>query len=291
MGTYFLLQLVKIMPQNLLSFLTGRLVEWQIPHPFLAKKAREWFVAFFGIDMAEAEHPLHRYSTLQSVFVRRLQPGCRPIQGPFCSPADGMLTRSVPVIAETLHPAKGNAYSLSELIYGEAARPAPFAVGWACTVYLAPHNYHRVHAPVSGTLTATRYIPGKLWPVSPFFAKHLPRLFVENERVVFDIATEKGHVYVVMVGALNVGKIAPAHMDPPFYSNNQERLLQTPPVVDVPSAHQIAAGDELGVFMLGSTVIVLLDHAEMTGYASPVLSIAHPMPVKMGAGLLTEIHA
>jgi phosphatidylserine decarboxylase len=193
------------------------------------------------------------------------------------------------VVSEMIHPAKGSAYSLGELVYGDPLHRAPFAVGWSCTVYLAPHNYHRVHAPVAGTLTATRYIPGKLWPVAPFFANRLPRLFVENERVVFDIRTEKGHAYVVMVGALNVGKIAPAHMTPPFYSNNPARLLQIPPVTEVASEYRVEVGEELGTFMLGSTVIVLLDHAEIESYLSPVVSVAHPVPIKLGAGLLTEL--
>ncbi len=288
MGTYLLLQLVKILPQNLMSHLTGLLVELRIPHPYWAKKAREWFVSFFGINMAEAEHPLDEYSTIQSVFTRRLKPGIRPIQGPFCSPADGMFTRSGPVTTASILPAKAHSYSTGELVYGDPAHAAPFAVGWSCTVYLAPHNYHRVHAPVSGTLKAIRYIPGKLWPVAPFFAKHLPRLFVENERVVFDIKTDRGWAYVVMVGALNVGKITPAHIDPPFYSNSADRLLQVPPVTTVTCSHKIQIGDELGTFMLGSTVIVLLSSKEMEEYPASILSPAHPIPVQLGTSLLTE---
>ena len=289
MGTYLVLQLVKILPQNLISYLMGRFMELRISHPYWAGKARVWFVSFFGIDMKEAEFPLDRYTTLQSVFTRRLQADARPAHGPFCSPADGMLTRSGPVVGESLHLAKGNRYSLGELLYGEAKHAAPFVSGWSCTIYLAPHNYHRVHAPVAGILTAIRYIPGKLWPVAPFFAKHLPRLFVENERVVFDIQTEKGHAYVVMVGALNVGKIAPTHMDPPFYSNNLERLLQIPPVTQSACARKVELGEELGTFMLGSTVIVLLDHAEAEGYLSSIVSTSHATAIKMGASLLTEV--
>jgi phosphatidylserine decarboxylase len=279
------IELMRLLPQNWISYWTGRIAEIQLRPPLLARWVCQTFVNLFHIDMTEAEHPLSAYPTPQAVFTRRLRHGMRPIEGPFCSPADGTLTHSAPVQAEDFLPAKRSIYSLGELVYGDAQHPAPFASGWTSTVYLAPHNYHRVHSPVSGTLRTIRHIPGRLWSVAPILVKYLPRLFVENERVVFDIETQAGHAYVIMVGALNVGKISPAGLNPPFYSNMHPRGALR--VSTFSCERVLQAGDELGTFLLGSTAIVLLDQGEADCYSSSLKPVFSPRSVKMGTSFLS----
>src|SRR5690606_35290797 len=138
------------------------------------------------------------YRTIEDVFTRKLKPEIRPNRGTVVSPADGFLSLSAPTVANAALQVKGLSYDLQGLMGQVETRFA-----WFCTIYLAPHNYHRVHSPIDARLTAIRYIPGSLWPVNQPFVRHLPRLFSRNERLIFELTTEhKARVYVAMVGAL-----------------------------------------------------------------------------------------
>src|SRR5690606_16767394 len=119
----------------------------------------------------------------------------------FCSPADGFLAQSSRARSEEAVQVKGHTYSLKDLFLGDTAVDVPdLGIGRYYTVYLAPHNYHRVHAPISGELIGIRYLPGELWPVNLPFVKNLPRLFTRNERLVFEIRTaNQGYYYLAMV--------------------------------------------------------------------------------------------
>lgn len=207
--------------------------------------------------MDEAEKPLIDYLSIEDVFTRSLKSGSRTNSDSFLvSPADGKISQLGSAHDEQAIQIKGLNYDLRELVYSRSASPkAEAKLVWFSTVYLAPHNYHRVHSPVSGTVLKTRYVPGNLWPVNKPFVKHMPQLFLKNERLVFDIQVENGGVvYVVMVGALNVGRINTALM-PDFTTNSLEKLEEFETDINKP----IRKGDCLGVFMLGSTVVTVFD--------------------------------
>ncbi len=140
-------------------------------------------------------------SSVLKMFSPRVKAGMRSVQGKYASPADGTLVRSVPLIANRCLQVKGIEYNAAELAGGQERDWA-----WATTVYLAPHNYHRVHAPFSGRLRQVRYIPGTLWPVNERFVSLVPQLFVKNERLVFEFELEHGaQAAVVMVVHLTWG--------------------------------------------------------------------------------------
>ena len=253
---YFLFGLFVLIPKNLLSFATGWLARLDLPRPLKGILAK-MFVGVFGINMDEAEKPLKDYATIEDIFTRALRPGQRPIEADFCSPADGKLcqsgitSKSAPAVQ-----AKGLTYSLEELVFGAQTSKD---LSWFATIYLAPHNYHRVHAPVSGKLMNITYFGGELWPVNPPFVSVVPDLFVRNERLVFEIQMEQGICYVVMVGALNVGRMVSPHW-PHMTTNAHGRVLNRHRESrDFEAPLAIKAGDELGTFMLGSTVIVVFD--------------------------------
>ena len=67
---------------------------------------------------------------------------------------------------------------------GDAEFAAALADGSFATIYLAPHNYHRVHAPYGAELVATTEVPGALFSVNGVTEAHVPRLFARNERLV-----------------------------------------------------------------------------------------------------------
>jgi phosphatidylserine decarboxylase len=273
-----------LLPQNTISYLVGTAVRVRLPKMLQAPVNRA-FVSAFGLNMAEAAKALPDYGSIEEIFTRTLKPNERKISGHYVASADGVLEMSRPSSsgAEAVQ-AKGLSYSLSELVTGD--RSQDIGARWFSTIYLAPHNYHRVHAPVSGKVVAIRYIPGRLWPVNRPAVKAVANLFCRNERLVFDFELSGGaKAWVVMVGAFNVGRMATG-LDPEFVTNAIGRQM---PRDHKPSAKRfdepvsVAAGDELGVFMLGSTTVVVLD--ELARQQLSPREILSPMTIMMGQNL------
>lgn len=211
------------------------------------------FMRLYTIDLGEAEvERAADYPSFNEFFTRRLKPAARPLEGDeqtIASPVDGRLTEFGRLSADRLLQAKGMSYTLQSLLREPPELLEPFHGGHFMTVYLAPHNYHRVHTPLAGQLDRGRYIPGKRFSVNQKTVAAIDGLFSRNERVALWLSTTGGYCAVVMIGALNVaslttsltGEIAPG----------PERLLspETP--------KRLARGDELGRFNLGSTIVML----------------------------------
>jgi phosphatidylserine decarboxylase len=278
--------LAHLLPKNILSYLTGLLVRVKLP-----KGAANWlnkgFVALFKIDMSEALMPLETFDCIESVFVRKLKEGERKIESDLCSPADGFLAHSAKLIEGQAIQAKGLYYKASDLVFGESAEPHNTSFKWFTTIYLAPHNYHRVHSPISGEITCIRHLPGELWPVNTPFVKRLPRLFVRNERLCFDILMSNGgFVHVVMVGAFNVGRVETKHL-PQVVTNSWARQFGiSPKSYPQETPIKIDAGDELGTFMLGSTVVLVFDEKAAETFA--LKEETGNNPIKLGRTLLNN---
>ena len=279
--------LVKIIPQNFVSWLTGLLVRIRTPG-MLKDVVHSLFVQAFSINLSETGKKATDYESIEEIFTRKLLPEARPLQGSPCSPADGRLiwSRAVASESEALQ-VKGTTMSLARLIFGPAQQPGSgFDPGWYCTVYLAPHNYHRVHSPLTGIVERIRYIPGKLWPVNNTFTRVIPGLFTENERLIFELSVEgpSAKAWLVMVGALNVGRMS-SPLWPQFASNDwlkrQTRSVAKKQQIEVKKS--VAAGDELGTFMLGSTVVLVFDQAlsDRAGLAE----LSDPIAIRMGQSL------
>jgi phosphatidylserine decarboxylase len=278
------------LPKNLISYLVGAVVRIRWPKK-VANVVNRAFAAAFRLDLSEAALPLGDYETIEDVFTRKLKPGVRPISLPVCSPADGVLARSQPAPEGRAVQAKGILYSLEELVYAGCDVPVAdrprFA--WFQTVYLAPHNYHRVHSPVTGRITEIRYVPGQLWPVNVPFVLRIPQLFVKNERLVFDVELAGGgKVAVVMVGALNVGRMV-TPLAPDLVTNDGSRQVSQPGVQRLAVDFAVAAGDELGTFMLGSTVVTAFDDVALARLQPRQLVQAETgRPILMGQSLCRE---
>ncbi len=280
--------LLYLIPKNLVSYLTGFLVRLKLP-TILQGYLNQAFVQGFSINMSEAEKPLGAYASLEELFTRGLKDKSRIITGSYVSSADGRLVVSRALgLGEEAVQAKGLTYKIQDLTYGKGQLPpAPMNPAWYTTVYLAPHNYHRVHAPFTGTLTMLRHIPGELWPVNQSAVGFIPRLFVRNERLVFDFElVGGGRAWVVMVGALNVGRMM-TRFRPDLVTNGLSRQFswstashEAPPTLG-PTA--VKAGDELGIFMLGSTTVVILDQKAVS--ALNPKEFMSGQPIRMGESL------
>jgi phosphatidylserine decarboxylase len=176
---------------------------------------------------------------------------------------------------------KGLHYFLPELVAQESAQD----LSWFSTIYLAPHNYHRVHSPISGRLKTITHVSGELWPVNAPFVQIVPQLFVKNERLIFEIEMNPGELcYLVMVGALNVGRI-----ESPFWSDLTTNELHnmhwfSSQTKSKDCNEEIKIGDELGTFMLGSTVVLVLNQAAEATFDSLSVKVGN---IKLGQSLLS----
>ena len=243
-----------LVPQHLLSRALGVLAESRVPE--IRNALVDFFVKRYNIDMSIAAEPdPHAYACFNDFFTRALRDGVRPITtaGIAC-PADGAVSQLGKIDNERIFQAKGQHYTLTQLLGGDPGRAAPFRNGDFITVYLSPRDYHRVHMPFSGVLKEMIYVPGKLFSVNTLTAQQVPALFARNERVVALFDTEAGPMAVILVGAMVVASIETVWaglVTPP------QRQLKITDYSPRPQPIALERGAEMGRFKLGSTAIVL----------------------------------
>ncbi len=248
-----------LLPKNAVSRAFGAVSDVQLP-PGVRGVVNRGFAIYAGIDLSESERPPGSYSSLNAFFTRKLKDSIHEVEaespGDLVSPADGRLDQFGRIEESTLVQAKGRTYRLVDLLDsgGDAAR---FEGGHFATVYLSPRDYHRVHTPASGTISKVSYIPGHLWPVNALAVDKVDELFAVNERLISYVENEAlGDVAVVMVGATCVGRMTLAFHDVSTNGGFRRREdLEVGPV-------ELSAGDELGMFNLGSTVVMVMGSSE-----------------------------
>jgi phosphatidylserine decarboxylase len=222
------------------------------------------FMRLYAIDTADVKREIPQgFATFNEFFVRELRDGARPVdtlQDTLVSPVDGTVSQAGALLSDRILQAKGHDYSLDELLAADLDTAQAFADGSFATIYLAPYNYHRVHAPIAGKLVAAHYVPGDLFSVNTATAATIPGLFRRNERLILHFRAACGPVAVILVGALNVGSITTPWSGEirPRKSGIVENLALDGASCDV------GKGDLLGWFNMGSTVIVLLPRGAST---------------------------
>jgi phosphatidylserine decarboxylase len=214
-----------------------------------------WFVGRYGVNMSEAGNPdIASYPTFNEFFSRPLKPGARPLaQADLVSPVDGAISQYGPIRRDQIFQAKGHDYSTTALVGGDAQLAARFEDGHFATLYLSPKDYHRIHMPCDGRLTRMIYVPGDLFSVNPATARGVPGLFARNERVVCVFETAHGSFVLTLVGATIVGSMATVWhglVNPPRSKQVREWRYDE-------QAITLKQGDEMGRFLLGSTVVML----------------------------------
>lgn len=247
------LKTLGLLPKALWSRAVGVAAHAPLPKPITQASIRA-FAAAYRIDTQEAAEPLEAYPTLGAFFTRRLQPGARTIDrrpGVAVSPADGRILNAGRVREGRIIQAKGRTFSVADLL-ADRAQADLYREGSWVTIYLSPRDYHRVHHPVEGRIVHSHYVPGQLWPVNRHGVEGVADLFCVNERVVTAVESPLGPVTTIMVGATSVGHITMA-----YDANIQTNRGQPGHLRRYNEPITVARGDELGVFHLGSTAIVL----------------------------------
>ena len=217
-----------------------------------------WFVRKYGVNMDEAlNSDIGSYASFNDFFTRALKPGARPLaKADLICPVDGAISQFGPIAGDQIFQAKGHSYSTTALVGGDAALAEQFKDGSFATLYLSPRDYHRIHMPCDGRLVQMMYVPGDLFSVNPTTARGVPGLFARNERVVCVFESADGPFVLVLVGATIVGSMATVWhgvVNPP-------RLPSVKTWNYVDQKVELKQGDEMGRFLLGSTVVMLFPH-------------------------------
>ncbi|MGB1477706.1 MAG: archaetidylserine decarboxylase [Marinobacter salsuginis] len=271
-----------ITPQLGVSNLAGRLADSD-SSPALKNRVIKWFIGRYGVDMSEAaETDPEAYPTCNAFFTRALKPGIRPLadgEKTLVSPVDGAISQLGQVTGDRVFQAKGQSFSLSELLGGEEATTAPFTSGEFSTIYLSPKDYHRIHMPMAGTLRQMIHVPGKLFSVNPVTAENVPNLFARNERVVCIFDTDSGPMAMVLVGAMIVGSVETRWAGVVVPGSRQVTSTR----YEGEQAISFEKGEEMGRFRLGSTVIMVMPKGAVTWNSDQVAGKTVRMGEAFGA--------
>ena len=242
-----------LLPKQALTTLMGRLAGLRGGRWTTAVIRR--FIARYGVDMSEAANSdPAAYATFNEFFTRALRHGARPLAAAdLICPVDGAVSQFGAIERDQIFQAKGHHYSTSALLGGDAALAAQFQNGHFATIYLSPRDYHRIHMPCTGRLLRMVHVPGELFSVYPTTARGVPGLFARNERVVCVFDSAQGPFVLVLVGATIVGSMATVWhgvVNPP-----RTGALRSWDYAD--QSIVLEQGDEMGRFLLGSTVVLL----------------------------------
>jgi len=245
-----------ILPKQALTELAGRFARAELGG--LTTAVIRWFVDRYEVQMQEAaEADVSKYATFNEFFTRALRYGARPLaDAQLICPVDGAVSACGSITGDRIFQAKGHQYTTAALLAGDDAMAAKYAEGSFATIYLSPRDYHRIHMPCDGRLVRMTHVPGALFSVNPATAQGIRRLFARNERVVCHFEGPQGPFVMVLVGATIVGSMATAWhgiVNPP-----RPGVVRTwDYAADGDAAVRLKQGDEMGRFLLGSTVVLL----------------------------------
>jgi len=252
--SYAAANVLRLLPRATISRAMGQLadVRWS---PSLGRAVVGAYSRMYDVRLEEAAQS-SGWASFDAFFTRPLRDGARVVDDAddaVVSPADGRLDSLGVVDAQSRFMVKGRPYEVEELV-GDAEEAKRYRGGLGCVVYLSPRDYHRVHAPVAGEIRTIRSLPGDYFPVNAVGVAHFPNLFARNRRVAIAIDTPEasglGRVTVVMVAAMIVGRITVSGVD----SRDVPLGVQT-----LEPRRQVARGDEIGMFHLGSTAVVFFE--------------------------------
>ena len=248
-----------VLPKQWMTILAGKLASVRAGR--LTTGVIRWFVARYGVNMSEAANPdLGSYASFNEFFTRPLKAGVRPsAAAAFICPVDGAISQFGAILQDQIYQAKGHQYSTAALLGGDAKLAVQFQDGSFATLYLSPKDYHRIHMPCDGQLLRMIHVPGELFSVNPTTARGVPGLFARNERVVCIFESSHRPFALVLVGATIVGSMATTWhgvVNPPRPGTVREWNYSDQQIV-------IKQGEEMGRFLLGSTVVMLFPKARL----------------------------
>ena len=243
------------LPHHAVSRLAGRFAGSE--SGWLKDRLIRRFIESYDVDMSEAARPVEAYASFNDFFTRELKEGARPLAdaGKYVlSPADGAVSQIGRIEDGRIIQAKGRNFTTTQLLGGDAELASRYDGGSFATIYLSPKDYHRVHMPAAGELLGTVYVPGDLFSVNTVTAENVDDLFARNERLACLFDGPRGSFASVMVGAMIV-----AGIETVWGGREEAHARRVRSSTFAYGERIFAAGDEMGRFFLGSTVVLLFE--------------------------------
>ncbi|MDC2863330.1 phosphatidylserine decarboxylase [Bacillus sp. BP-3] len=222
------------------------------------------YAKVFQIKQDEMERGLKEYQTLHELFTRKLKEGKRSIdteESAIVSPVDGVFADHGPINETKMFEIKGKQYSIVDML-GTDERATRYAGGTYMVIYLSPSHYHRIHSPLSGTVTERFVLGRKSYPVNAAGMKYGKDTLSKNYRSVTEIESEGERMALVKVGAMFVNSIELLH---------ERETMQK--------------GEEMAYFTFGSTVVLLFEK----GMVEVIQSLASGQEVRVGEKVATRL--
>lgn len=192
------------------------------------------FLKFEKKDFLNLDKDISEYKSIKELFTRKLKTENNKIgRKKIISPCEGKIIDSGEV---DIINAKKIYYSLENLLLNKTLSKK-YMNGSFVNIYLAPNNYHRFHMPTDGTIKNKRHIKGACLPVNKWGRK-ISSLYTKNERYIINIESEKSSICFIAIAASGVSDIQIKLKKNKFYKK----------------------GEELGLFNLGSTIILISDN-------------------------------
>ncbi|MFZ9643111.1 MAG: archaetidylserine decarboxylase [Candidatus Methylopumilus sp.] len=268
-------------PKQAITALAGKLASAKAGK--LTTLVIAWFVKRYQVNMSEAaQADIAAYESFNEFFTRPLKKGARRItKADFISPVDGAISQFGEIKADQIFQAKGHHYSTLSMLAGNQALATSFQNGSFATLYLSPKDYHRIHMPCDGTLKSMTYVPGDLFSVNPTTAQGVPGLFARNERVICEFDSAHGVFVLILVGATIVGSMATVWhgvINPPRLGKINTWTYEKQSI-------SLKQGEEMGRFLLGSTVVMLFPEHKLRFNRTWVAE----KPIKLGEKMADAI--
>jgi len=215
------------------------------------------YISLFQIQLDEYKiKNIKNYISLNDFFTRELDLSFRKSiddTDNIISPCDGTIAGYGEINSNTFIHAKKYKYSVNELIH---EKHNDFSNGKFINIYLEPKDCHRIYMPCDADLIKVTHIPGSLFSVAPYATRGIKKLYSRNERVVMSFRNDGFLMSLIMVGAVNVGCISLADQGiiaPSKYRNSVNTFNNSEDI------KHYKKGQEIGMFNLGSTVILLIN--------------------------------
>ncbi len=273
------------LPKGLITWVAGKV--GRITFTPIKNNLINKFIQNYGINLHHYNRTtVAEYKSFNDFFTRELKPNARPLtagENKIVCPVDGQISEIGHIETRHLLQAKSHYYTLDELLVEDEQMYQKYKDGRFATIYLAPHDYHRIHMPFDGTLDKSIYVPGKYFSVNAATADTLPKLYTRNERLIFEFNYEhndkQSSMLMILIGAMVVSGIETV-----WNGLHKGRRIRF-------QGHRndnitLKKGEEMGRFNVGSTVILIYPKNSL----SWAPSLKHGSYVKMGRllGNLTD---
>lgn len=239
--------MVNIDLRKQISQIVGFLSAIKFPKFFL-KLIIKCYTKIYHFSIDDYLLPENEIKCFDDFFSRGLKDNVREIQNGIVSPVDGMIYASGLTSENKIVQIKSQIIDVKDLLLHDIHDGMPYVC-----LYLSPADYHRVHAPCDMQIVKMEYIPGTLYTVCPRVASK-KAVFLKNERVVINAKSNNKDVWIVMIGAKNVGKMS-------FYALNglcpREKVICN---LELTGKVTYKKGEEIARFHMGSSVVVLAEN-------------------------------